>query len=194
MVNSRCVFICLYCLLYGSNTPCILSHTLTKAKFSIGSAKLSAVDKDLIDELTGDKSDNPYSVLGSTMCTKESLLSHAKSNKHLQIVEAVHLQVSVYYLWTELSRKLKMHWVLTVGIIPLQNFFVSFWMGDYAKAEKSSATARSFPSAKMPKGHLIFHIFFRGIVAFHLYREGKGAWSQHNLCHIPSFSWQVRLF
>jgi len=98
MVNSRCVFICLYCLLYGSNTPCILSHTLTKAKFSIGSAKLSAVDKDLIDELTGDKSDNPYSVLGSTMCTKESLLSHAKSNKHLQIVEAVHLQVSVYYL------------------------------------------------------------------------------------------------
>lgn len=61
-----------------------------------------------------------------------------------------------------------------VEAVHLQNFIILFWNGDYVEAEKASTIAMSFPSAKMPKIQLIYHIFYRGIVAFNLYRDGKG--------------------
>mmetsp|Transcript_31487 Transcript_31487/g.57675 ORF Transcript_31487/g.57675 Transcript_31487/m.57675 type:complete len:291 (-) Transcript_31487:685-1557(-) len=129
----------------------ILSHDIgtnlqSMARFSPGSVKYSVLDKEMIDSLTGDKSSNPYGVLNGIICNKQSLLADAQSKMHFQIVEAVHL-------W---------------------DFFLSFWMGDYDEAAKASDRAMSFPSANMPKVTLIYHIFYRGIVMFHLYREGKG--------------------
>mmetsp|Transcript_7551 Transcript_7551/g.17117 ORF Transcript_7551/g.17117 Transcript_7551/m.17117 type:complete len:1310 (+) Transcript_7551:61-3990(+) len=116
------------------------------ARFSIGSAIFSALDKEMVDELVGDKSSNPYSVFKGEVCDKESILADAESKAHFQMVEAVHLQ----------------------------NFFVLFWKGDYVEAERASAIAMSFPSSKMPKGQLVFHTFYRGIIAFNLYRDGRG--------------------
>jgi hypothetical protein len=100
----------------------------------------------MIDSLTGDKSSDPYGVLNGIIRNKNTLFADAQSKMHFQIVEAVHLQ----------------------------NFFLSFWMGDYEEAAKASDRAMSFPTSKMPKVQLIYHIFYRGIVMFHLYREGKG--------------------
>jgi len=100
----------------------------------------------MIDSLTGDKSSNPYAIFEGKICDKESLLADSQSKMHSQIAEAVHIH----------------------------NFFLSFWMGDYVEAAKASDIAMSCPSAKMPKVKLIYHIFYRGIVAFNLHREGKG--------------------
>ena len=100
----------------------------------------------MVDVLAGNKSSNPYAIFNGKICNKESLLADAQSRMHFQLVEGVHLQ----------------------------NFFVSFWMGDYDEAVKASDIAMSFPSAKMPKVQLVYHIFYRGIVAFHLYRDGEG--------------------
>jgi len=129
----------------------ILSHDIgtnlqSMARFSPGSVKYSVLDKEMIDSLTGDTSSNPYDRLNWIICNKHSLLADAQSKMHFQIVEAVHLQ----------------------------NFFLSFWMGDYEEAAKASDLAMSFSSAKMPKVQLVYHIFYRGVVMFHLYREGKG--------------------
>eukprot|EP00585_Thalassiosira_rotula_P010121 CAMPEP_0196137450 /NCGR_PEP_ID=MMETSP0910-20130528/5428_1 /TAXON_ID=49265 /ORGANISM="Thalassiosira rotula, Strain GSO102" /LENGTH=296 /DNA_ID=CAMNT_0041397909 /DNA_START=35 /DNA_END=925 /DNA_ORIENTATION=- len=129
----------------------ILSHDIntnlqSMARFSEPSLKFSALDKEMIDSLTGDKSSNPYAAFDGIISSKESLLADAQSKRHFQTVEAVHLQ----------------------------EFFVSFWMGDYDEAAKASDVAMSFPSAKMPKMQLIYHTFYRGVVALYLYREGKG--------------------
>ncbi len=94
----------------------------------------------MIDSLTGDRSSNPYTVYKGKICNKNALLAGAQLNKLFQTVE----------------------------IVNLQNFFVSFWMGDYVEAAKASDVAMSFPTAKMPKVQLPFHSFYRGIVAFDL--------------------------
>ena len=117
-----------------------------QARFSSEIVKYIILDKEMIDSLTGDKSSNPYGVLNGIICNKQSLLADAQSKMHFQIVEAVHL-------W---------------------DFCLSFWMGDYDEAAKASDRAMSFPSANMPKVQLVYHIFYRGVVMFHLYREGKG--------------------
>ena len=100
----------------------------------------------MINSLTGDKSSNPYAIFNGKIWNIESLLADAQSKKQAQIAEAVHLH----------------------------KFFVSFWMGDYDEAVKASDIAMSVPSAKMPKVQLIYHIFYRGIIAYQLYREGNG--------------------
>jgi len=115
-------------------------------RFSIGSAKFSALDKEMIDALTGDKSSNPYVAFNGKLRNKQAILVEALSTMHFQTIEAVYIQ----------------------------KFSILFWMGDYDKAVEASDTAISFPSAKMPKVALIYHMFYRGIAAFHLYREGSG--------------------
>jgi len=115
------------------------------AKFHIGIAQHTTLDKELFDTLAGQNSD-PYAIFNGEICNKESLLAHAQSKMHSQIVVAVHRH----------------------------NFFVSFWMGDYEEAAKASDIAMSICGAKLPKLPLVCHIFFRGIVAFHHYQNGKG--------------------
>lgn len=47
----------------------------------------------------------------------------------------------------------------------------SFWKDDYEYAETCSKVALSFPSANWPKLLSIYFTFFRGLIAFQLYRE-----------------------
>lgn len=116
------------------------------ARFSIGSAKFSVLDKEMVDELAGDKSSNPYSIFKGKINDKESILAKANSEGNHQIVEAVHMQ----------------------------NFYILFWKGDYEEALKFSALVMSLPTANMPKVQRVYHIFYRGVIAFNLYRDGKG--------------------
>ena len=99
----------------------------------------------MIDTLMGNKS-NCYAIFNGKITDRESLLADAKIKSSFQIVEALYLQ----------------------------KFFVSFWMGDYDEAVAASDFALSLSSAKMPKPQLPFHIFYRGIMAFQLFQDGKG--------------------
>ena len=129
-----------------NDSPSIFHKMSTQARFSIRSATFSVLNKEMIDSLTGDKSSNPYAIFNGKICNKQTLLADAQSKMNFQIVEAVHLQ----------------------------KFFVSFWMGEYDEAVEASDSAMSYPCSKMPKVELPHHMFYRGIVAFQLYREGKG--------------------
>ncbi len=100
----------------------------------------------MISELIGRKSDDLYTALGENIRNKQSLLKYAQHESNFQLIEAVHLA----------------------------NVFISFWMGDWEEAQKSSEIALTCPSAKMPKSQGVYHMVYRGIIAFTMYRGGKG--------------------
>mmetsp|Transcript_29350 Transcript_29350/g.63181 ORF Transcript_29350/g.63181 Transcript_29350/m.63181 type:complete len:1300 (-) Transcript_29350:155-4054(-) len=136
---------------FGGEQLSLLSQALdnslrSMAKSSVVLAKMSALDKDLIDTLGGVKSSNPYAIFDGEIGNRQILLNDAQSKGLNNIVEAAHLH----------------------------NVFLSFWMDDYEEAVKSSDIAMSFPSAKMPGVKLVYHIFYRGIIAYQLHRQGKG--------------------
>lgn len=54
------------------------------------------------------------------------------------------------------------------------DFLLSFWNRDYTAAEKYSHLAARIPTSQMPQVLLIYHLFFGGLVAFHLYRTQGG--------------------
>ena len=55
------------------------------------------------------------------------------------------------------------------------NMLLSFWRDDFLAAEKSDAAALTFPMlAKKPEIFLIYHTFFRGLIALRLYRQYSG--------------------
>ncbi|KAL7546664.1 hypothetical protein ACHAWF_009998 [Thalassiosira exigua] len=121
-------------------------HLPAMSKFSEGSSVLSAVQKEMVDKLMGDQSCNPYAVINEKLPSAKLILAEAQLKKHFQLVEAVHFF----------------------------NFTTHFWMGDYVEAERASTLTMSVPSARLPKIQLINGTFYRGIVSFHFYRDGKG--------------------
>jgi len=59
--------------------------------------------------------------------------------------------------------------------IELNDFLLAFWgREDYIVAEKHCRMAWSIPTSKTPQVLLIYHTFFRGLVAFQLYRTLGG--------------------
>ena len=83
---------------------------------------------------------------GSRSHLLKGLLEEAATRQDAQIKEAVHLQ----------------------------KFFISFWMGDYQVAMKYSTLALETRTAQMPKIQLVYHVFYRGLISFHLYQNGHG--------------------
>ena len=113
----------------------------------------------MISSLIGRKSDDLYTALGENIHNKQSLLEYAQHESNFQIMEAVHLA----------------------------NVFISFWMGDWEEAQKSSEIALTFPSAKMPKSQRVYHMFYRGIIAFTFYRDGKGEFQDFRASSVTEY-------
>ena len=64
----------------------------------------------------------------------------------------------------------------TTGLesIYIRRFISAFWNGDYAKANEWYKEATALPSSKLPKVMLVHRTFYRGLIAFQLYRNGEG--------------------
>lgn len=107
---------------------------------------MSAVDKDMLDDLTGDNSSNPYSILNVNIRNRESFIAYSKAKGHSELLERTYQR----------------------------NFIVSFWKGDYVGAEKIASILETMPHSKNSKVQLIYYMFYKGIVLFNFYREGKG--------------------
>lgn len=75
------------------------------------------------------------------------------------------------FILTDASTKQDM---ISIELIQLRRFFSSFWRGDYQKANDFYDVASSLPSFKNPKVWTVVSQCYRGILAFHLYTEGKG--------------------
>ena len=117
-----------------------------KAKYSEDVSIKLVLRKVNLNELMGISDDNPYSVLEGAIWDIDGLLFDAKSKGDIHLIEAVNMS----------------------------KFLSAFWRGDFLKAMEFSNELMSLPSSKMPKLHLIYHTFYRGIVAFRLFREGNG--------------------
>ena len=116
-----------------------------QAKYSQTCAKYGVLDKILIDDLTGNTSD-PFSIFNGLICDESYLLEDAKSKKNTQLLEAIY------------------HY----------NYYRAFYRGDYDETEKMYEVILTLPTSKNPKMRRSHGIFFRGLVAFHFYREGRG--------------------
>lgn len=116
-----------------------------KAKYNEECLKYAIIDSLLVDELTGNDN-HPFAVFEGTIPDENTILADAKYKNHNQGLEA----------------------------ICLRRFFSAFWKGDYAEANKWHKQASSLPSSKMPKIYLIHRTFYRGLIAFQLYRDGEG--------------------
>lgn len=103
------------------------------------------VDILVVDGLTGVDS-YPFSALEGRISNEDVLLADAKYKNHNQGLEAIYTR----------------------------RFFSAFWKGDYSEAKKWFDVASSIPSSKMPKIQLIHRTFYRGLIAFQLYRDGEG--------------------
>ena len=117
-----------------------------QATHNDSSAKYTVLDKAMIDSLKGGDTEDPFAVLKGKISNENELLAKAMALQDIQIVEAVYLQ----------------------------KCFISFWMGDYNDAEQSSTLAMALPTAQFSKIQLIYHIFYRGLISFHLYQNGGG--------------------
>ena len=115
------------------------------AKYSKESAKLMVNQMITIGRLTGQPID-PFPIFEGLICDVNNLVVFAMSSKNLQLLEATYVQ----------------------------KFFSHFWMDDYVEAEKWSKLAFSLPSSKMPKISYVYHTFLRGLLSFHMYRDGGG--------------------
>ena len=118
----------------------------TKTKYSKELSKHSVLYKINLNELIGISDEDPFSVLEGTICNEAELLEHAKLKNNIPLIEAVHLS----------------------------QFLSAFWMGDFTKAMESSNDILMLPSSKMLKLQSIYFTFYRGIVAYRLFREGHG--------------------
>ena len=103
------------------------------------------VNASIVDELRGESKDR-FSIFEGSICDEDDLVAdaHSKSNNELFQVVYAH------------------------------RLILSFWKGSYADAEKWSELLSSQPSSKMPKSQLIYYTFFRGVIAFRMYRDGAG--------------------
>ena len=99
-----------------------------------------------LNELIGISDDDPFILLEGTVCSEAELLAHAKLKNNVQLIEEVHLT----------------------------RFLSAFWLGDYASAMESFKLMAVLPSSKMPKIQALYYTFYRGIVAYRLFREGNG--------------------
>lgn len=99
-----------------------------------------------IDALTGSSDKDPFAVFDGRFCNKAQILDDALMKKDLSLKESVFMS----------------------------DFFSAFWAGDFTSAYKS-ALEFDFTSSKVAKSFKALHyIFYVGIVAFRLFREGSG--------------------
>eukprot|EP00984_Skeletonema_dohrnii_P012934 scaffold5299_cov102-Skeletonema_dohrnii-CCMP3373.AAC.2 len=108
-------------------------------------AKVALIDVVMIEALIGTKS-NAFDVFEGTIPTEDFILADAKATQNIVSIELIHLR----------------------------RYFTSFWFGDYQKANELYDVVISLPSHKLPKLWSITSQYYRGIIAFHLYREGEG--------------------
>ena len=95
-------------------------------------------------ELTGRPGHYFSSVFGGAVANMKDLQGQAKSSKDMHILQSSHVF----------------------------NVLIHFWRGDYESAEESSSLASAIlPAANMPTIYRIYHVFFRGLVKFQLYRK-----------------------
>ncbi|KAL7540948.1 hypothetical protein ACHAXR_010516 [Thalassiosira sp. AJA248-18] len=137
-------------LFFGGENLALLSRSYRKSleqmgKYNQECLKYAIVDCLIIDGLTG-KDSCPFRACEGMIQDEDVLLADAKYKSHNQGMEAIYTR----------------------------RFFSAFWNGDYAEANKWVDTASSLPSSKMPKIQLIHHSFYRGLIAFQLYRDGEG--------------------
>jgi len=135
---------------FGGVNLSLLSQSYVKAlkqmvKFCKESAKFAIVDLLIIQGLTG-VDYFAFSVFEGMIQDEDVLLANAKLKKHRQVLEIIY------------SRR----------------FFSAFWFGEFAEANKWYDQSLTFPSMKMPKIQLIYHTFYRGIIAYQMYRDGEG--------------------
>jgi len=145
------LFFAWVCQFYGGEKLSIVKANYKEymksiAKYSEDVSKKLVLRKVNLNELMGISDDNPYSVLEGAFWDIDGLLFDAKSKGDIHLIEAVNMS----------------------------KFLSAFWRGDFLKAMEFSNELMSLPSSKMPKLHLIYHTFYRGIVAFRLFREGNG--------------------
>jgi len=103
------------------------------------------LDISLTCELTG-SSDDPYTYFEESINSEEELFWDAKEKNNSQLLQS----------------------------IAHKRFLSAFLFGDFGKAATHSKEASSFPTSKTPKIQLIYHYFYHGLMAFHLYRDGEG--------------------
>ena len=116
-----------------------------QARYSKTCAKYSVLDKLLLDDLTGKLSD-PFSVFKGLISDENHLLASAKSQNSALLIMAIH------------------HC----------RFYRAFYRGDYAEAEKNYESISLFPITKRMSMTHIHWLFYRGLIAFQMYREGQG--------------------
>jgi len=135
----------------GEKLSIVLSNYVEYMKsimrYSKELAKQVVLRKINLNLLVGITDEDPFLVLEGTVCDKDDLLAHAKLKHNMQLIEACHLT----------------------------DFLSAFWMGDFVKAMESFKLMAVLPSTKMPKFQAIYYYFYKGIVAYQLFREGNGA-------------------
>mmetsp|Transcript_3889 Transcript_3889/g.8568 ORF Transcript_3889/g.8568 Transcript_3889/m.8568 type:complete len:1443 (+) Transcript_3889:166-4494(+) len=114
------------------------------AKNSDYATKYVALDNALLTELTGQSSE--LSKIDGMVCNIEVLQGEAELVNNNRLLHHIHVN----------------------------NVMIAYWRGDFEAAEKSSHLAWKYPTAKMPTIVLIYHTFFAGLVAFHLFRKKSG--------------------
>ncbi|KAL7469599.1 hypothetical protein ACHAXS_009844 [Conticribra weissflogii] len=117
-------------------------------KYNTESTKLYVLDKTVVDELRGEKS-NPFAIFKDTFTSDDDLINDALTSNNAHLLE------NIYF----------------------GRFYLAFWRGDYHSAESYSKMILSLPSSKRPKLMSIFFTFFRGLLAFQWYR-GKQSQEQ----------------
>ena len=108
-------------------------------------AKIALIHVAMIESLTGTKS-NAFDVFEGTIPSEDFILADAKAKQNLVNIE----------------------------FINLSRFFASFLFGDYQTANKLYGTVSSLPGQRQHMIWSIFRQYYRGIIAFHLYRDGEG--------------------
>ena len=98
-----------------------------------------------VDDLTGVDS-NPFLAFEGTIQDENSLLADLKYKNHIQGLESIYNY----------------------------RFISAFWKGDYAKANEWYKEATALAASKMLKITIVYRTFYRGLIAYQLYRNGEG--------------------
>mmetsp|Transcript_32513 Transcript_32513/g.78696 ORF Transcript_32513/g.78696 Transcript_32513/m.78696 type:complete len:1338 (-) Transcript_32513:142-4155(-) len=115
------------------------------AKTNKEGLKYIIIDVLLLDALTGVDS-NPFALFEGMLPDENVLLADFKMREYPQGIESIYLT----------------------------KYFIAFWFGDYANANKWFDLASAIPSSRMPKLQLIYSTFYRGIISYQLSLDGKG--------------------
>ena len=107
--------------------------------------KFAVVDALVIQGLTGFDLD-PFSGFDGMIQNENVLLANAKYKKHHQGLESIYTG----------------------------RLFSAFWAGNYTEANRLLELSLTIPSSKMPKIQLIYHTFYRGLIAYQMHRNGDG--------------------